>query len=119
MPKDRRDRMSAIGRHLADTISTAGSGYDIVGLQEVWAHDDFLLIRDLVKKSLPFAKHWTSGLFGSGLVVLSKYPIKSTCMRHMTLWELKIDILDAAWRKRGKWPARFEHQRLWDDMSLP
>ncbi|KAI8604992.1 Endonuclease/exonuclease/phosphatase [Dissophora ornata] len=97
MPKDRRDRMSAIGRHLADTISTAGSGYDIVGLQEVWAHDDFLLIRDLVKKSLPFAKHWTSGLFGSGLVVLSKYPIKSTSLRRYALNGDPLPFLHGDW----------------------
>ncbi|KAI7818412.1 Endonuclease/exonuclease/phosphatase [Gamsiella multidivaricata] len=79
--KDRRDRMAAIGRHLVD----ASPGYDIVGLQEVWLYEDFLLIHGLVKKSLPFARHWTSGLFGSGLVILSKYPIVSTSLRRFVL----------------------------------
>ncbi|KAG0308624.1 phospholipase C type enzyme [Dissophora globulifera] len=87
---DRRDRMRAIGHHLA---SAESSTYDIVGLQEVWAYEDFVLVRDIVSEAFPFAKHWTSGLFGSGLVVLSKYPIKSTslrrCMRRMILLELQ------------------------------
>ncbi|CAO3571714.1 unnamed protein product [Mortierella alpina] len=38
--KERQDRLTAIGRYLAD----ASRGYDIVGLQEVWVYDDYLRI---------------------------------------------------------------------------
>ncbi|KAF9113827.1 phospholipase C type enzyme [Mortierella sp. AM989] len=77
----RRDRITAIGHYLSD----ASLGYDIVGLQEVWLNEDFLLIGDLTKDSLPFSKHWASGLFGSGLVILSKYPILKTSLRRYAL----------------------------------
>ncbi|KAG9325419.1 hypothetical protein KVV02_002655 [Mortierella alpina] len=79
--KDRQDRLTAIGRYLAD----ASRGYDIVGLQEVWVYDDYLRIRDLVQETLPHTKHWNSGVLGSGLVILSKYPIVSTTMRRFAL----------------------------------
>ncbi|KAG0257523.1 phospholipase C type enzyme [Mortierella polycephala] len=81
MSKHRQDRISAIGQYL----SNPSRGYDVVGLQEVWFHDDFLLIRDMVKQTFPFAKHWASGLFGSGLVILSRYPIVSTTMKRFAL----------------------------------
>ncbi|KAF8976779.1 hypothetical protein BGZ46_007975, partial [Entomortierella lignicola] len=79
--KDRQDRLTAIGRYLADP----SRGYDIVGLQEVWVYDDFLRIKNLVQDVLPHAKHWHSGILGSGLVILSKYPIVSTTMRRFAL----------------------------------
>ncbi|KAF9965507.1 hypothetical protein BGZ70_004703 [Mortierella alpina] len=79
--KERQDRLTAIGRYLAD----ASRGYDIVGLQEVWVYDDYLRIRDLVQETLPHTKHWNSGVLGSGLVILSKYPIVSTTMRRFAL----------------------------------
>ncbi|KAG0325411.1 phospholipase C type enzyme [Dissophora globulifera] len=91
---DRRDRMRAIGHHLA---STESSTYDIVGLQEVWAYEDFVLVRDIVSEAFPFAKHWMSGLFGSGLVVLSKYPIKSTSLRRYALNGDPWPILHGDW----------------------
>ncbi|KAF9355544.1 hypothetical protein BGX26_006420 [Mortierella sp. AD094] len=79
--KDRQDRLTAIGRYLADS----SRGYDIVGLQEVWVYDDYLRIKDLVQDTLPHTKHWHSGILGSGLVILSKYPIVSTTMRRFAL----------------------------------
>ncbi|KAF9410898.1 phospholipase C type enzyme, partial [Podila epigama] len=79
--KDREERLGAIGRYLADS----SLGYDIVGLQEVWVYDDFLRIKDLVRENLPYAKHWYSGALGSGLVILSKYPIVSSTMRRFAL----------------------------------
>lgn len=56
-----------------------------MGLQEVWVYDDYLRIRDLVQETLPHTKHWNSGVLGSGLVILSKYPIVSTTMRRFAL----------------------------------
>ncbi|KAG9070828.1 phospholipase C type enzyme [Linnemannia hyalina] len=60
-------------------------GYDIVGLQEVWAPQDFILVREIVKDVLPYSKHWTSGLFGSGLATFSKYPIVSSSLTRFAL----------------------------------
>ncbi|KAG0244866.1 Endonuclease/exonuclease/phosphatase [Mortierella sp. GBAus27b] len=79
--KDRQDRLTAIGRYLAD----ASRGYDIVGLQEVWVYEDYLRIKDLVRDTLPYTKHWRSGVLGSGLVILSKFPIVSTMIRRFAL----------------------------------
>ncbi|KAF9923584.1 phospholipase C type enzyme [Linnemannia zychae] len=80
--KDRQDRLTAIGRYLADPAR----GYDIVGLQEVWVRDDYLRIKELVKDTLPYTKTWHSGALGSsGLVILSKFPIVATSMRRFAL----------------------------------
>ncbi|KAG0057511.1 hypothetical protein BGZ83_009150 [Gryganskiella cystojenkinii] len=79
--KDREDRMGAIGRYIADSAR----GYDIVGLQEVWVYDDYLRIKELVRDTLPYSKHWHSGVLGSGLVILSKFPIVHTMMRRFAL----------------------------------
>ncbi|KAG0027681.1 phospholipase C type enzyme [Podila clonocystis] len=91
--KDREDRLTAIGRYLADT----SRGYDIVGLQEVWVYDDFLRIKDLVRDTLPYAKHWYSGALGSGLVILSKYPIVGSMMRRFALNGDPMKIFHGDW----------------------
>ncbi|KAG0242211.1 phospholipase C type enzyme [Actinomortierella wolfii] len=79
--KHREDRLAAIGHYIADS----SRHYDIVGLQEVWVYDDFVKIRDICRNVLPYTKHWYSGVLGSGLVVLSKFPIVSTTMRRFAL----------------------------------
>ncbi|KAF9276091.1 phospholipase C type enzyme [Linnemannia elongata] len=81
LPNHRQHRMRAIGQH----ILKSSPGYDIVGLQEVWAPQDFILVRDIIKDVLPYAKHWTSGLFGSGLATFSKYPIVSSSLTRFAL----------------------------------
>lgn len=81
LPNHRQHRMRAIGQHILKT----SPGYDIVGLQEVWAPQDFTLVREIVKDILPYAKHWTSGLFGSGLATFSKYPIVSSSLTRFAL----------------------------------
>lgn len=91
--KDREDRLTAIGRYLADT----SRGYDIVGLQEVWVYDDFLRIKDLVRDTLPYAKHWYSGALGSGLVILSKYPVIGSTMRRFALNGDPMKIFHGDW----------------------
>eukprot|EP00128_Syssomonas_multiformis_P010555 Colp12_sorted_trinity150504_noHs@26771 len=47
------------------------SKYEIVGLQEVWMESDYEILKD----SLPYHHYFRTGVIGSGLVVLSKYPI--------------------------------------------
>ncbi|GJJ73659.1 sphingomyelin phosphodiesterase 2 [Entomortierella parvispora] len=101
---DRLGRIKAIGRLLAGPPvdpehpeQEPRSQYDVVGLQEVWHHSDFLIIQELVQDVLPFAKHWTSGLFGSGLVVLSRYPIQSVSLNRFKLNG------DPYWFLHGDW----------------
>ncbi|KAF9125244.1 phospholipase C type enzyme, partial [Linnemannia schmuckeri] len=81
LPNHRQHRMRAIGQH----ILKANPGYDIVGLQEVWSPQDFILVREIVRDVLPYSKHWTSGLFGSGLATFSKYPLVSSSLTRFAL----------------------------------
>ncbi|CAG8728503.1 13252_t:CDS:2 [Cetraspora pellucida] len=67
--KKRNRRMEAIADNLAC------SNYDIVCLQEVWVYTDYELIRNRTKKRFSHAKFTHSGVFGGGLVILSRYPI--------------------------------------------
>lgn len=70
--KDRAIRVEAIGDVLAS------GNYDIVSLQEVWSDSDYQYLRKRVEGVLPFAHYFYSGVVGSGLALLSKYPIVST-----------------------------------------
>ncbi|KAK3843995.1 MAG: Endonuclease/exonuclease/phosphatase [Linnemannia gamsii] len=81
LPNHRQHRMRAIGQQMLE----ASPGYDIVGLQEVWAPQDFILIREIVKDVLPYSKLWTSGLFGSGLATFSRHPIVSSSLTRFAL----------------------------------
>lgn len=67
--KDREARMKAIAEELAS------GKYDIVSLQEVWTVNDFNLIRDGVKSVLPYSHYFHSGVAGSGVCILSRFPI--------------------------------------------
>lgn len=50
---------------------------DLVFLQEVWVNADAVRItKQAARGRLQHAHHFVSGLFGSGLVVLSRYPIE-------------------------------------------
>ncbi|KAJ6646463.1 putative neutral sphingomyelinase [Pseudolycoriella hygida] len=70
--KDRNLRVAAIGMEIAK------GDYDVVSLQEVWSNDDFEYIRRVAQKTLPFSHYFHSGVIGSGLCILSKYPITMT-----------------------------------------
>ncbi|KAI9484655.1 Endonuclease/exonuclease/phosphatase [Zychaea mexicana] len=70
--KKRRFRLKAI----ADAISTAE--YDIVTLQEIWMWEDFDYLKQQTQSTLPYAKCFYSGALGSGLAILSRFPIVST-----------------------------------------
>ncbi|KAG8321041.1 Sphingomyelin phosphodiesterase 2, neutral membrane (Neutral sphingomyelinase) [Homalodisca vitripennis] len=69
--KDRADRMAAI----ADVLSSGK--FDIVCLQELWSQDDYNNIVLRVQKVLPFTHYFFSGVTGSGLSILSRYPFES------------------------------------------
>lgn len=69
--KDRDVRINAIGDQLAT------GKYDMVSLQEVWSENDYQTLKKQTELVLPFAHYFYSGVVGSGLCVLSKWPILS------------------------------------------
>ncbi|OBZ87048.1 Inositol phosphosphingolipids phospholipase C [Choanephora cucurbitarum] len=77
--KKRKFRLEAI----ADKISQ--EDYDLVALQEVWMPSDVELIQQKTQSTLPFAKHFYSGALGSGLVILSRFPILSSSYLQFSL----------------------------------
>ncbi|KAG2232951.1 hypothetical protein INT48_008044, partial [Thamnidium elegans] len=77
--KNRRVRLQAIAHSLSSCP------YDIITLQEVWVQEDYQYILDKVKHSLPYAKYFYSGALGSGLAILSRYPIISTAYHRYAL----------------------------------
>lgn len=74
--KFRSERLSEIGNRIA-TISPQ---LDIVGLQECWAFSDYLAIRNRTRSILPYGKFYHSGIFGGGLAILSRWPIRESSM---------------------------------------
>lgn len=74
--KYRSERLSEIGNRLA----THEPPLDIVGLQECWTYADYQAIRAVTKVVLPYAKFYHSGIFGGGLVILSRFPIVESSM---------------------------------------
>ncbi|KAK9479370.1 Endonuclease/exonuclease/phosphatase [Lipomyces japonicus] len=73
--KFRQQRMHYIARQIA--LADA----DIVALQECWVAADYDYIRKHTRNKFAYAKYFYSGILaGSGLVVLSKFPIESVSM---------------------------------------
>ncbi len=72
----RRERLSEIGRRLAIATPTP----EIVGLQECWTQEGYESIRTQTKTILPYGKFYSSGIFGGGLAILSKWPIQESSM---------------------------------------
>lgn len=71
--RDRAARMRAIGRAIA------GMDVDVVGLQEVfYAKDRRLLVEAAAQAGLKYSYYFYSGVMGSGLLTLSRYPIVAT-----------------------------------------
>ncbi|KAI8980807.1 Endonuclease/exonuclease/phosphatase, partial [Pilobolus umbonatus] len=68
---------------IADRLSE--EDYDIVALQEVWVLEDFDYIKETVSHKLPYSKYFYSGTMGSGLAILSRYPILSSSYLKFTL----------------------------------
>ncbi|ENI00046.1 hypothetical protein COCC4DRAFT_75994 [Bipolaris maydis ATCC 48331] len=69
--KLRNERLTEIGVQIA----AASPQPDIVGLQECWTQEDYHAIREKTKHILPYGKFYYSGIFGGGLVILSRWPI--------------------------------------------
>lgn len=69
--------------HIAETL--AQSNCDIVCLQEVWQERHWKILKSRLEATLPYAKFYYSGMFGSGLAILSRFPISQTDMRPYTL----------------------------------
>ncbi|KAI9322714.1 Endonuclease/exonuclease/phosphatase [Dichotomocladium elegans] len=71
-------------RAIADAIS-AQDAYDIVTLQELWVQKDFEYLKQQTRGTLPYAKYFYSGAMGSGLAILSRFPIVATNYTQYTL----------------------------------
>lgn len=74
--KYRTERLLEIGKQIA----AYSPPLDIVGLQECWTYADYTTIREITQKVLPYGKFYHSGIFGGGLVILSKFPIEDSSM---------------------------------------
>ncbi|KAK9370419.1 Endonuclease/exonuclease/phosphatase [Lipomyces kononenkoae] len=78
--KFRQERMKYISNELAGSIA------DIVALQECWVASDYEYLRQRTYKRYPYAKYFYSGIIaGSGLVILSRFPIESVNMIPYTI----------------------------------
>ncbi len=76
LSKHRGQRLKAIGHQIANADPVP----HIVALQECWTQEDYRSIRQETRFVLPFGKLYHSGAFGSGLVILSKWPIEESTM---------------------------------------
>ncbi|KAK6382825.1 phospholipase C type enzyme [Exophiala oligosperma] len=76
LSKFRTERLSEIGNRIADYTPQL----DIVGLQECWTFADYLNIRNRTRSILPHAKYYHSGIFGGGLAIFSRWPIRDSSM---------------------------------------
>lgn len=74
--KLRNERLTEIGNQIA----AADPRPDIVGLQECWMQQDYNAIREKTVHFLPHGKFYHSGIFGGGLVILSRWPIEESNM---------------------------------------
>ncbi|XP_022690715.1 putative neutral sphingomyelinase isoform X1 [Varroa jacobsoni] len=69
--KHRRDRVDA----LAEQLAFRETDFDYVFLQEVWSESDYRKICEATKLVLPYTHYFYSGVTGSGVCILSKWPI--------------------------------------------
>lgn len=72
----RHARLVEIGAQLG----AADPPPDILALQECWTQQDYLAIRSATAHILPHGKFYYSGIFGGGLVILSRWPIEESNM---------------------------------------
>ncbi|KAI9668370.1 MAG: phospholipase C type enzyme [Alyxoria varia] len=72
----RHARLCAIG----DAFARANPQPSIVGLQECWTQQDYHAIRERTQHILPYGKFYHGGIFGAGLVILSRWPIIRSSM---------------------------------------
>ncbi|CAO3681168.1 unnamed protein product [Umbelopsis ramanniana] len=67
--KEREFRLHAIADYIAS------NNYDVVALQEVWMWSDFEYLKRVAANKYPSIEFFYSGALGSGLAILSKFPI--------------------------------------------
>lgn len=85
--KDRAARMVAIGRKLATM------NLDIVGLQECWLEADRdRIVMGLAGSDLRYIHFYPSGLMGSGLMLLSRFPIVDVGFHRFSLNGLPLKV---------------------------
>lgn len=78
--KDKDDRSAA----LAEYLSTCD--HDIIGLQETWTQSAIETIREgALKGGLIHIHHFPAGIIGSGLMLLSRYPVEEIGFRRFRL----------------------------------
>ncbi|KOC66175.1 Putative neutral sphingomyelinase [Habropoda laboriosa] len=68
--KNREARMAAIAKKFTT------ENYDIICLQEVWSVNDFKMMKAMTQEQLPYSHYFYSGVVGSGVCILSRFPIK-------------------------------------------
>lgn len=74
--KFQHERLLEIGKRIVAAEPTP----QIVGLQELWTHEDYVAIRKETRHILPYGKLYYGGIFGAGLAILSKWPIVESSM---------------------------------------
>ncbi|KAF7347613.1 Endo/exonuclease/phosphatase domain-containing protein [Mycena venus] len=89
--KNRTERVHAIANELAKF------DHDIIALQEIWVFADYEHVRDSVVKRLPYSKFFYSGALGSGLALLSRFPIIGTSVHPYSLNGSPIDVGGGDW----------------------
>ena len=89
--KDLEERMNALADELAK------GHYHLVHLQEVWSTRHYEVIRERVRKVLPYAHYFHSGLIGSGCATFSHFPIVDAFFHKYSHNGYFWDILHGDW----------------------
>ncbi|VVC24585.1 Hypothetical protein CINCED_3A018926 [Cinara cedri] len=66
---NRTERVKALAKCLIN------NGYDIVCLQELWCQEDFNYLRQSCEQIFKYIHYFYSGMLGSGMCIMSRYPI--------------------------------------------
>ncbi|KAK1121835.1 hypothetical protein K0M31_010147 [Melipona bicolor] len=72
-------------RMIAIAEKFATENYDIICLQEVWSVEDFKMIKVKTQEQLPYSHYFYSGVLGSGICILSKFPVKDVMFHKWSL----------------------------------
>ncbi|KAK6626403.1 hypothetical protein RUM43_006714 [Polyplax serrata] len=89
--ENRKSRITAIAEYLST------SNLDIVCLQEVWSKKDYLFISKKCYTQLPYSHYFNSFIYGSGLCILSKYPITDVYFHQWAINGYPHKILQGDW----------------------
>jgi len=68
----RNERIQAIAKFLTNC------DHDIIGLQEVWCESDANYIKSSLLLTHPYSRYVASGMIGSGMLLLSKFPFSGS-----------------------------------------